>query len=422
MKQNFLIPLGIISTLILSAAVPAFAVTATTQKSPTATSTKRSKTKRASAATVSRSTTVKRSPAVKSFAGTTSVTAKAVSTRGTAAAGKRRVVRRYYSPWDTPTFADSTYGDVVDGEDLAIRRAAVQALGPYNGSVVVVDPTSGRVMTMVNQKLALTGAYQPCSTIKLVAGLAGLSEGIIERETRLRLSRRESMNLTTALAKSNNAYFANVGEKLGFEKINYYGRLFGLGEKAGINIEGESAGIFPEEKPKGVPNGMMTSFGEAIGLTPLQLAAIVSSIANGGTLYYLQYPRTLAEASSLVPQVKRQLDIAQQIPEMRPGMMGAVEFGTARRANYDTSEPIFGKTGTCTDSRTHLGWFGSFNEVGKSKLVVVVLLTGGKSVNGPVAAGIAGQVYKNLSEAQFFTTQQPHAIAPTAMIHSGDVR
>lgn len=420
MKQNLLIPLGIISTLILTAAVPAFAVTATTQKSTTAT-TRRSKAKRAAATTVSRSTSAKRSSAVRSFAATTSVAAKPVSTRGTTAR-TRRPVKRYYSPWDTPTFADSTYGDVVDGEDLAIRRAAVRALGPYNGSVVVVDPNTGRVMTMVNQKLALTGAYQPCSTIKLVAGLAGLSEGIIERETRLRLSRRESMNLTTALAKSNNAYFANVGEKLGFEKINYYGRLFGLGEKAGINIEGESAGIFPEEKPKGVPNGMMTSFGEAIGLTPLQLAAIVSSIANGGTLYYLQYPRTMAEVSSLVPQVKRQLDIAQQIPEMRPGMMGAVEFGTARRANYDTNEPIFGKTGTCTDSRTHLGWFGSFNEVGKSKLVVVVLLTGGKSVNGPVAAGIAGQVYKNLSEAQFFTTQQPHAIAPTAMIHSGDVR
>ncbi len=415
MKQNFLIPLGIISTLILSAAVPAFAVTATTQKRPTA-STKRSKARRAGATTVSRSTAVKRSPAVKSFAGTATI--KPAAARTTTPA---RRVRKYYSPWDTPTFADSTYGDVVDGEDLAIRRAAVQALGPYNGSVVVVDPTTGRVMTMVNQKLALTGAYQPCSTIKLVAGLAGLSEGIIERETRLRLSRRESINLTTALAKSNNAYFANVGEKLGFEKINYYGRLFGLGEKAGINIEGESAGIFPEEKPKGVPNGMMTSFGEAIGLTPLQLAAIVSSIANGGTLYYLQYPRTLAEVNSLVPQVKRQLDIAQQIPEMRPGMMGAVEFGTARRANYDTNEPIFGKTGTCTDSRTHLGWFGSFNEVGKSKLVVVVLLTGGKSVNGPVAAGIAGQVYKNLSEAQFFTTQQPHTVAPTAMIHAGEV-
>jgi cell division protein FtsI/penicillin-binding protein 2 len=324
-----------------------------------------------------------------------------------------RTKRRFYSPWDTPTFADSTWGDVVDGEDLVVRRAAVQALGPYNGSVVVVNPTTGRVLTMVNQKLALTGAYQPCSTIKLVAGLAGLSEGIIERETRLRLSRRQSMDLTTALAKSNNPYFANIGEKLGFDKVNYYGRLLGLGEKAGLDIAGESAGIFPEEKPKGVPVGMMTSFGEAIGLTPLQLAAMVSTIANGGTLYYLQYPRSQDEAALLVPKVKRKLDMDTQLPDMKPGMMGAVDFGTARRAAYDANEPIFGKTGTCTDSRTHLGWFGSYNEIGSTRLVVVVLLTGGRGVNGPVAAGIAGQVYRNLSQS---TTAQiaitPEVAAP----------
>ena len=100
-----------------------------------------------------------------------------------------------------------------------------------------------------------------------------------------------------------------------------------------------------------------------------------------------------------MPKVKRKLDVESQLPDMKPGMMGAVDFGTARRAAYDTNEPIFGKTGTCTDSRTHLGWFGSYNEIGSNKLVVVVLLTGGKKVNGPVAAGIAGQVYKNMSQS-----------------------
>jgi cell division protein FtsI/penicillin-binding protein 2 len=101
---------------------------------------------------------------------------------------------------------------------------------------------------------------------------------------------------------------------------------------------------------------------------------------------------------------------------MKPGMMGAVEFGTARRAAYNPNEPIFGKTGTCTDNRvpTHLGWFGSFNEVGSKKIVVVVLLTGGKPVNGPVAAGVAGAVYKNLSQENYFG--QGSAVAPVAMI------
>ena len=89
---------------------------------------------------------------------------------------------------------------------------------------------------------------------------------------------------------------------------------------------------------------------------------------------------------------------------VKPGMMAAVDHGTARRAQYNANEPILGKTGTCTDrsTPTHLGWFGSFNEVGHNKLVVVVLLTGGKPVNGPVAAAVAGSVYRNLSSQQFF--------------------
>src|SRR6266567_869094 len=69
-------------------------------------------------------------------------------------------------PWTSPTYADSTDGDNIDGEDLDIRHAAVDALGQYNGSVVVVDPSNGRVLTMVNQKIALSTGFQPCSTVK----------------------------------------------------------------------------------------------------------------------------------------------------------------------------------------------------------------------------------------------------------------
>jgi cell division protein FtsI/penicillin-binding protein 2 len=159
---------------------------------------------------------------------------------------------------------------------------------------------------------------------------------------------------------------------------------------------------------------MMTSFGEGITLTPLELSALLGAIANGGTLYYLQYPKTEADIGNFIPRVKRHLDIEPWISEVKPGMMGAVEYGTARRASYDPNEPILGKTGTCTDRRspTHLGWFGSFNDVGRNKLVVVVLLTGGRPVNGPVAAGIAGQVYRNLSSQHFFADNRAALAAP----------
>ncbi len=334
----------------------------------------------------------------------------------------RRSSARLYSPWTEPTFADSTIGDRLEGEDLAVRRAAVDALGPYNGSVVVADALTGRILSTVNQQLAATGAYQPCSTIKVVVSLAALSEKILDPATPILVARRSSMSLTQALAKSNNAYFAKLGEQLGFERVVRYGKLFGLGEKAAYGLDGEEAGVLPATVPdSGV--GMMTSFGDGIRLTPLELAGMVTSIANGGTLYYLQHPKSQEEAQNFVPRVKRYLDINDEIPQIKPGMMGAVEYGTARRAgsamgsDLVDADAVAGKTGTCTDTvhpGVHLGWFASFNEVGKSKLVVVVLLTGGRGVSGPVASGIAGNVYRNLSHENYFSTAR--ALMPLSLV------
>jgi len=339
-------------------------------------------------------------------------TTRPVASHLSAVARKRKVA----SPWATPTFADPTEGDSVDGEDLMVRRAAVAALGPHNGSVVVADPNTGRILTIVNQKLALQGAYEPCSTIKIVAALAGLSEGIINQDTSLRLTKRHSVDLTEAMARSVNPYFASIGEKLGYERIVQYGQMFGLGEKAGLNIEGEQPGLISQTPPSdGL--GMMTSFGEGFSMTPLELTAIVSAVANGGTLYYLQHPVSQAEIDGFAPQIKRQLNINDFVADIKPGMMGAVEYGTARRIGFSATEPIFGKTGTCTDNRspTHLGWFGSYNEVAGRKLAVVVLLTGGHSVSGPVASGVAGAVYRNLSGQNYFAQSAPQ-ISPAALI------
>jgi penicillin-binding protein 2 len=312
-------------------------------------------------------------------------------------------------PWTEPTFADSTVGDRVDGEDLTIRRAAVEALGSYNGSVVAVDPTNGRILAMVNQRIATSSGFQPCSTIKVSVALAGLSEKVIQPPTKLRLPGMK-MDLTYALAHSNNYYFATLGQKLGFEKFSYWAHLLGYGERAGLNIPGEQSGRFPSAIPRNGGVGMLTSFGEEIEQTPLQLAALMSAIANGGTLYYLQYPRSQEEARNFVPRVKRRLDIGGLIPVIKPGMRGAVEFGTAHRAREDGD--IAGKTGTCSENHTHLGWFGSFNETGNRKLVIVVLLTGGKPAIGPLAAGIAGDVYKRLSDTNYFADAAPMPRVP----------
>jgi penicillin-binding protein 2 len=321
-------------------------------------------------------------------------------------------VRTPRGPWRVPTYANSTEGDYTEGDDPIVRGAAVEALGKLNGTVVVADPQTGRILTIVNQRLAFRDGFQPCSTVKVPVALAALSESVVERDTRIRLYGRTTMTMTEALARSSNQYFASLGQKLGFERVSYYARLFGLGEKAGLDIEEEKAGLLPPAPPKN-GMGMMTSFGDGIALTPLELTALVSAVANGGTLYYLQYPKSQEEAATLLPRVKRHLDIEQLIPGIKPGMQGAVQYGTARRIGFDPTEPIFGKTGTCTDERspTHLGWFGSFSQDGpdapKGRLAVVVLLTGGYGVSGPAAAIVAGNVYKNLDAADYEVRNLP---------------
>ena len=109
-----------------------------------------------------------------------------------------------------------------------------------------------------------------------------------------------------------------------------------------------------------------------------------------------------------MPRVKRHLDIAHWIDDVKVGMREAVDFGTAHRAGVDQPVQILGKTGTCHDSRAlnHLGWFGSFNDVEHNQLVVVVLLTGGFRINGPIAAGVAGSIYKQLSQERYTANGQ----------------
>jgi penicillin-binding protein 2 len=313
---------------------------------------------------------------------------------------------RYYERFHMSSFAeDITDGDITAGEDPIVRQAAIDALGNMNGTVVAVEPTSGRILAMVNQKLALSSGAQPCSTIKLSVALAALSEGLISKETPVALGRRYRMNLTTALAHSNNAYFEALGRQLGFEKVAYYAHEYGLGELAGYNIAGEQLGAYPEqaipEKLGGV--GKMCSFGEGVSMTPLQLGAMVSAIANGGTLYYLQHPSKPEDVANFQPRVKRQLDIAPVIPELSDGMSGAVRFGTARslRLNFNEEE-ILGKTGTCSHEGTRYGWFASYANTSIGRVVLVVFLQGGRPTFGPKAAEIAGRIYRNMYDHKFF--------------------
>jgi cell division protein FtsI/penicillin-binding protein 2 len=297
--------------------------------------------------------------------------------------------------------------DVTAGEDPIVRQAAIDALGGMNGTAVVIDPSNGRILAMVNQKLALSPGAEPCSTIKLTVAMAALSEGLVTRDTKVQLSGFR-MDMTTALAKSNNLYFEELGRELGFNRVHHYANQFGLGELAGYNIDGEQLGVYPDQELPKSEGGVarMCSFGQGVSMTPLQLGAYVAAIANGGTLYYLQHPNSQAEALALEPKVKRTLDIARFVPDMEDGMAGAVEYGTARRLRANFHElPVFGKTGTCSDKGTRFGWFAAYSDSPQGSLVTVFFLEGGRPTFGPRAAELTGEFYKNLWDHNWYASK-----------------
>jgi penicillin-binding protein 2 len=285
--------------------------------------------------------------------------------------------------------------DDVTGEDPEIRRVAVNALGRHAGTVVVMDPQTGRIYAVVNQQWALREGFKPCSTIKLVTGLAGLNERIIDPANTAAISYTNKVDLTSALAHSKNDYFQQVGGQVGFNRMISYARQLGLGEKTGINLRNESQGSVPKLK-SGFAVNHMSSHGDDFKVTALQLATLISAMANGGKLITPFVPHTPQEETRSAPKVRRLVSInADSFQQMVPGMIGSVSYGSGKRA-FNPQETVAGKTGTCIEQGTWIGLFTSYAPQSDPRLAVVVIARGADGRNHFPAA-VAGRIYRDLN-------------------------
>lgn len=285
--------------------------------------------------------------------------------------------------------------DSTVGEDLEVRNAAVTALGNSAGTVVVMDPKTGRVYTVVNQEWGVRRGFKPCSTIKLVTGVAGISEKVIAPIETVSDGGRYRLDLTDALAVSNNTYFQHVGGQVGFDKMVSYARELGLGEKTGINYVNESPGKVPLFKSGWAVN-RMSSHGDDFEVTAVQLATMVAAISNGGKLLTPHLPRNVQENAVFKTEVRRKVNIENETwKRLLPGMIGAVNYGSGRKA-YRPEQTVAGKTGTCIGQGAWVGLFTSYAPVVNPRLAVVVI-TRGSDARRHLPAAIAGNVYRALS-------------------------
>ena len=298
-------------------------------------------------------------------------------------------------------------------KDSLLYEASIEALGDKEGAIVINDPSSGRIRAILGEELAVRSAFPPGSLIKLVTVWAGLEDGVIDpnmvfecNESVLLSGKHFScwdtrghgqLDLIRAISHSCNVYFYNLSHITGAERTYLALRDLGFGEKTGINIKMEdSGGILPP----GSDDIEDYAIGDTdkITATPTQVITYLSALVNGGKIFYPKVTPDKRAIASFEPKIKKVVGVSRSETVIKRGMLEAVKYGTASRANIEDFK-IIGKTGTGgflgSSDRTH-GWFIGFHPQKNPEIGVLVFIyrgTGGEDA-APVARDIFEEYFR----------------------------
>ncbi|MFQ5682490.1 MAG: penicillin-binding protein 2 [Candidatus Binatia bacterium] len=362
--------------------------------------------------------------------------------------------------------------------DQTLQETATQALEKKAGAIVALDIHTGAILALVSSPAfdpnvfargitseawhaliqdhrhplnnrAIQGQYPPGSTFKIVVAIAALEEGLIQPQTSifdpgfLMVGKRRFrcwkagghgwVNLNRAIIESCDVYFYQLGQRVGVDRIAQYARALGLGEKTGVALDGEKAGLIPNSIWKKHRFGEPWYPGEtpsiAIGqgyvtVTPLQMANLMAAVANGGTLYRPWFVRRVESLHGTLireygPEKVHSLALKKTtLQTIHRALRDVVnsERGTGQRARSNLVK-IAGKTGTAQVTRMrgqvvkskHLpyeirdhAWFVAYAPVEKPEIAVAVLVEHGGH-GGSAAAPLA----KSLIEKYFLLKRNP---------------
>lgn len=320
-------------------------------------------------------------------------------------------------------------------DDAAIQRAATQALGEREGTILVLNPRDGRIRTVLNPRLAFEQTFPPGSTIKPFTALVAMRSGLATDDTRIACGRtyrhegyqvscshkriNNSFKLHHALAYSCNFYFSTLAERM--NAASFFSTLdaFGLGTRTGVNASEASGEIRHDDWQRSTAIGN----DDKVLVTPVQLLMAFTALVNGGHLWQ---PR-VADAANFAAQERRTINLNPiHRSVLVEGMKGSIEYGSASETGlsklpYD----VLGKTGTSGASngfRTQ-GWFVSFLLNRKNaktvapeelQLATLVFL---KRASGAEAANIAAEFYRHLIFGEAANRQSPIANPKSLQVH-----
>lgn len=351
-------------------------------------------------------------------------------------------------------------------EQLQYLQTKTANVNAKAAAAVVMNPKTGEILAMVSRPAfnpnlfakgistkdwnalnnnpfhpmdnkVISGEYPPGSTFKIVTGAAALELGKVTPEEKIfdsghhwiipkGNSEGEALgwlDFKEALAKSDNVYFYEMGNRLGIDNLEKFARAFGLGAPTGINLPDETDGLVAnrryKEKVYGEEWYLSETFDAAIGqgfqlATPLQMAMLVSEIANGGHRYRPYLVSKITDSNgdaikSFGPEEVGQINLSQRTLTLIRDALREVtqEGGTAGELFRDFPIAIAGKTGTAENphGRDH-GWFVAYGPFDDPRIVVVVIVE-----QGGFGASSAGPIVKKIMEAAF-NINQPTTDAP----------
>ena len=270
-----------------------------------------------------------------------------------------------------------------------------------------------------------TAIYPPGSSIKPIVGIGALETGMLEMDEHIRCTKvykyyqhvgftpscmktHGSIGIVSALSKSCNYFFYEVGRRMGINTVNSYLQKFGFGEKTGVEIY-ESAGLLDlAEEGWFAGNTLQVSIGQHNAFTPIQICSSASTIANGGTRYKTTLVDKIVSYDlsetyyENTPTALSEIEIREDVLDIvKEGMLSVTEDGTGSTLFGDYPVKIGGKTGTSqTDNGADHNIFIAFAPFDNPEIAVAVVIEHGAS------SYTSGSVMKAIMDAYFFNQEE----------------
>lgn len=356
--------------------------------------------------------------------------------------------------------------------------AALYADGAVNvggGAAVAIDVNTGEIIAMASNPTfnpstfsenynsllknpknpmfnrALAGAYPPGSTFKPLTAIAGLEEGVIKGNENINCNgpyqayapsytpacwihndyggSHNYINVSQALEVSCNIFFFETSRRLGIEKLNDYAEKFGLGQKTGIEISGETEGVLAgpgyRESIDSVwypGDTIQAAIGQSDNMfTPLQMASYTATVANGGVRYKPHLVKSIVSYDGLKtveeyqPQKVAEIDISKEnLKLVHSGMRAVCTTGSAKVVFGDYEIEVAGKTGTAQSggNKTPHSWFISFAPYDDPQIAIAVVIEhAGINGLGKHVYNVAKEMYD-----AYFKSNQPQEIVKSNTI------